>query len=277
MKNIVIIVILISLFWSCKQDEVITPVPRLKNCAIEYLCFIDDNKYLYNSSLTFPPNDPLKTIVTFDYENNQIIKTTGGFFNVPSGTNLSNLSFSSDVYDSIVYRGNEILVFTKPRVIYSPSFSQKEKPNNPTIYALDNDGRLIRVVRRDSISINYLYADNLIVEKNSDNGLTRQFHFENENLISVTKEFGDTTDLNYYKKEINFQDFDTNPNPFKGQYHLTGAFYRAFSTNNYSSYTIIEYMRMADGKIGKVSTYRYSIPVTYTADGYPKFGDYDLF
>lgn len=275
MKNIAITVILISLFWSCKQDEVITPVPRLKNCAIEYLCFIDDNKYLYNSSLTFPPNDPLKTIVTFDYENNQIIKTTGGFLNVPSGTNLANLSFSSDVYDSIVYRGNEILVFTKPRVIYSHS-SLKEKPNNPTIFAFDKDGRLIRVVRRDSMSIIYSYADNLIREKNSDNGIVRKFYFENENLVSVTKEYGDTTDLYYYKKEINFQDFDSKPNPLKGQYHLTGAFYRAFSTNNYSSYTIMEYMRMADGKIGKVSTYWYSMPITYTTDGYPKFGDYYL-
>lgn len=275
MKNIVIFGILTSLLWSCKQDEVITPVPKLKNCAIEYLCFIDDNKYLYNSSMTFPPNDLLKTIVTFDYENNQIKKTTGGFLNVPSGANLANLSFSYDVYDSIEYRGDEILVFTKPRVIYSPS-SLKEKPNNPTIYTLNKDGRLIRVVRRDSMSIIYSYVDNLIVERNSDNGIVRQFHFENGNLISVTKEYGDTTDLSYYKKEINFQDFDTNPNPLKGQYHLTGAFYRAFSTNNYSSYTIIEYMRMADGKIGILRTFEYSMPITYTTDGYPKFGDYNL-
>lgn len=276
MKNIVIILILISLFWSCKQDEVITPVYRLKNCAIEYLNFFDDNKYLNNTALNFPANEALKTVVTFEYNNNKVIQSIGGFINAPSGMNLTNLIFSTDVYDSIVYRGNEILVYTKPNVFYSPSLSPKENRQNPTIYTLDQDGRLIRLLRRDSLMISYFYSDNLIVEKNSNNKILRNFYFENENLITVTKEYGDTTDSYYYKKEINFQDFDTNPNPLKGQYHLTGAFYRAFSTNNYSAYTIIEYMRMEDGKIGKVSTYLYSMPIIYTTEGYPKFGDYDL-
>lgn len=178
MKRVIILLILIPLFWSCQQDELIAPVPRLKNCAIEYLCFIDDNKYLNNSSMNIPPNDPWKTIVTFGYKDNKIIKTSGGYLNVPTGTNLSNLSFSTDVYDSVVYRGNEILVFTKPNVSYAP-LSMKEKPNNPTIYALDKDGRLTHVVRRDSMTISYSYTDNLVVETNNNNGVLRNFYFEN--------------------------------------------------------------------------------------------------
>ncbi len=274
MTRNLVLAVLISLFWSCQQDDLITPVPRLKNCAIEYLCFIDDNKYLYNSSMNIPPNDPLKTTVIFGFNNNQIIKTTGGFMNVPSGFNLDNLSFSSDIYDSIVYRGNEILVFTKPRVIYA-HLSPKEKPNNPTIYELDKEGRLIRMVRRDSVSISYSYTENQIVETNDKNEILRNFYFENENLIKVTREYGDTNSTYYYKKEIIFQDFDKNPNPLKGLYQVTGAFYRAFSANNYSAYTINQYMRMEDGKIEKVGNYWYSMPIIYTTDGFPKFGDYE--
>ena len=274
MTRNLVLAVLISLFWSCQQDDLITPVPRLKNCAIEYLCFIDDNKYLYNSSMNIPPNDPLKTTVIFGFNNNQIIKTTGGFMNVPSGFNLDNLSFSSDIYDSIVYRGNEILVFTKPRVIYA-HLSPKEKPNNPTIYELNKEGRLIRMARRDSVSISYSYTDNQIVETNDKNEILRNFYFENENLIKVTREYGDTNSTYYYKKEIIFQDFDKNPNPLKGLYQVTGAFYRAFSANNYSAYTINQYMRMEDGKIEKVGNYWYSMPIIYTTDGYPKFGDYE--
>ena len=276
MKNIVIIIILISMFWSCKQDEVISPVYRLKNCAIEYLNFSDDNKYLNNTSLNFPANEVLKTVVTFKYENNNVIQSIGGFINVPGGTNLTNLLFSTNVYDSIVYSGYEVMVYTKPNVFYSPSLSPTENRLSPTIYTLDQNGRLIRFLRRDSQMISYFYLDNLIVEKNSENKILRNFYFENENLVTITKEYGDTTDAYYYKKEINFQDFDNNPNPLKGQYHLTGAFYRAFSTNNFAAYTISEYMRMDDGKIGKIGSYWYTMPIIYTTDGYPKFGDYDL-
>jgi len=38
------------------------------------------------------------------------------------------------------------------------------------------------------------------------------------------------------KEEIIFQDYDQKPNPFKNMYHVTGAFYRAFSKNNYTRY-----------------------------------------
>lgn len=93
----------------------------------------------------------------------------------------------------------------------------------------------------------------------------------------MTLEFGDTTSSYYYKKEIIFQDFDNKPNPLKGLYYLTGAFYRAFSANNYSACTINQYMRMTDGKIEKIGSYSFSIPILYTTDGYPKFGDYELF
>jgi hypothetical protein len=272
MRKTIIPFIFILTIFSCKKENITAPVHNLKNCAVEYLNFKDDNKYFNNSSMVFSPNDVLKTIVSFKYKDNRVIQATGGFINAPSGTNFSNLAFSTDVYDSIVYADNSIFVYTKPDVIYS-FFS--DNPKNPTVYTKDAKGKLIKIVKRDGTEINYTYQDNQIVEKNSNGKTLRNFYFENNNLIRITSEFGDTSNQYYSKKEFLFQEYDTKSNPLKDMYHLTGAFYRSFSENNYSKFTVNEYRHLENGKIGIISTGWFSMPIEYNTDGYPKFGDYE--
>ncbi|HBZ65600.1 MAG TPA: hypothetical protein DEO70_02095 [Bacteroidales bacterium] len=269
-KTIISIVIIISIFC-CKKEDKTEPVHYLKNCATEYLNFFDDNKYFNNSSLTFPAKVVSKTIVSLQYSGNRVVRATGGFMNAPAGNNFMNLMFFNDVYDSIVYVDNSIYVYTRPDVFYS---SVGDDPEKPTVYIKDAYGRLIKTVRRDGTEFNYKYHVNQIVEESSNGEILRNFYFKDNNLVRITRESGDTSSLYYSKKEMLFQEYDTKPNPLKNMYHLTGAFYRSFSENNYSQFTVNEYRHLDNGKIGIVNTSWYSIPIVYNAFGYPKFGEY---
>lgn len=270
-KTIIPFIIILTVF-SCKKDESTTPVPKLKNCAIEYLDFRDDNKCYGYSSMNFPPNGVLKTIVSFKYKDNRVIQATGGFKPIGLGSGFSSLLFSTDVYDSIVYLDNSIFVYTKPGFV---NYFFNAYPDNPTVYTKDSNGKLIKIVRRDGAEINYIYQNNQITEKFSTGNILRNFYIENNNLTRITRESGDTSYPYYSKMEILFQDFDTKPNPLKNMYHLSGAFYRSFSENNYSKYTVNYYSRLENGKIGLISTGSYSMLFEYNTDGYPKYGDYE--
>jgi hypothetical protein len=269
MRKTFILFIIILTISGCKKDESTTPVPKLKNCAAEYLKFSDDNKCFGYFSFVFPPNDVLKTIVSFKYKNDKVIQVTGGFRPVSPG--VSYILFSNDVYDSIVYQDKSIFVYTKPSSI---NIFFNGYPDSPTVYTKDSNGKLIKMVRRDGVEINYIYQNNQITEKFSTGKIIRNFYIENNNLTRITSESGDTSYPYYSKTEILFQDFDTKPNPLKNMYHLSGAFYRSFSENNYSKYTINYYSRQENGEIGLMGTGSYSMPFEYTADGYPKFGEY---
>lgn len=269
-KIFIPLIIIVTLF-SCKKEESTTPAPKLKNCAIEYLKFDNDHKCPGYNSVNFAPNGALKTVVSFEYKGDQIIKTIGGFkVIIPGG--IFSLLFSMDVYDEIAYANNSIFVITKPEEINS-YFSNY--PGKPTIYTKDSDGRLIKIERRDGVMINYTYENNQIVEKLNTGKVLRNFTMENNNLTKITRENGDTSYLYYSKEEILFQDFDNRPNPLRNMYHVSGAFYRSFSKNNYSKYTVNYYERMENGRIGHTGTGTYSMPIQYNADGYPKFGEYE--
>ena len=268
MKNVLLLLTILLVISGCKKKEDPTPVRKLKNCAVEYLNFMDDNKYYSNPSMhiSFPT-------VSFKYLDDKLIQTKGGFIAIPDGSNFTNIVFVADAYDSIVYTGYAASVYSKPKAIYS--FMYDVFPENPTIYSTNSDGRLSSMTRRDGYKYTYTYLGNQVIEKNSAGKTLRNFYFENNNLVSVTSEYGDTSLPFYSKKEILFQDFDTHPNPLKNMYHFSGAFYRAFSENNYSKYTVNIYGHLDTGKIGITSTSWFSMPIIYETDGYPKFGEYE--
>lgn len=271
MKKILNSFIILLAICSCSKEESATPDLKLKSCAIEYLYFRDEIKYSNSFSMEFPPNDAFKTVVSYRYGDNRIIQATGGFMNVPSAGNFSNLLFSTEVYDSIVYVDSSIFVFTKPENNYSFFY---DNPKNPTVYSKDSKGKLVRIVRRSGAELNYTYLINHIIEKDSLGNVLRNFYFENNNLVKIICESGDTSHPYYSKKEFLFQEYDTKPNPLKNMFHLSGAFFRAFSENNYQKLTINEYRKLENGEIGITSTSWYTSPIEYNAKGYPKFGDY---
>ena len=264
MVKYIIYIGIIFIFFSCEKEDV-TPELNLKNCKVEYLNFMDDRRFIDNAY------EIMDDSMYFEYTNNNIVKTVGGFQLFPKGTNLLFRAFTNDVTDSVVYKGNQIFVYTKPAYPYFLS----DKPDNPTIYSLNDNDKLGKITRRDGVAFNYTYEDNLIIEKNSNDLVLRTFIMANNNLNKVLKEYYDSDGKMYYKKEILFQDYDNNPNPFKNRYYLLGAFYRAFSENNFSKYTINEYGYLNDGSFGQNSSFTFTMPIKYNKYNLPIFGDYE--
>lgn len=258
----------VLIIFSCKKDEESAPAPKLQNCVVEYLNFSDDYRFAGNG-IRFPPNDASKTICSYEYKNDKIIKVTGGLMRAPIGSNLLNLIFSRDVSDSIVYIGNEISVYSK----YVDLFSAN--PNNPTIYTIDVQDKIQKLILSNGFEINYSYSINEITEKNKNGVILRKFYMEGNNLVKIVKESIDLQGKLFRKEEIIFHEYDTNPNPFKNKYHISGAFYRAFSENNYKKTTKLVYTILIDGTFGLLSTSSISMPIIYDDRGYPLFGTYE--
>jgi len=276
-KSAIFLFIILNLF-SCTKDENPTVTPKLKNCAVQYLLLFDDLERLNSGNSFFiDPGDTSGAFYSYLYADDKMIRSTGGFVYVPSGSNFSNQMFSKNVYDSIQNEGNLIYIFTKT------NFDKTivESPYNPAIYTLDSHKRLSAIVKRDGFrpegySLTYTYSDNLIIETNSKGQISRKFFFENKNLVKVITEYYDPKGILGMEKEIAFMGFDDKPNPFKNMYYVNGAFYRAFSENNYKSYSIREYFVLTDGTTTPIGLYNsYAWPIEYNANDYPMFGDYE--
>jgi len=276
MRRVSLLLFALFAIFSCKKEEISSITPKLKNCRVEYLFFQDDIMMTGGQSYSFPPDDSQNTKCSYLYGDNKMIKITGGFLTVPSGTNFSNRIFSKDVYDSISTIGRTIYVYTK----YEINGSVSEDNFNPIIFNLDSHEKLIKITKKDDFhssefDLNYTFSENQINETYSDGKVRRKFYFEKNNLIKVVSEVYDFQGLIFGKKEILFQQFDDKPNPFKNMYFVKGAFFRAFSDNNYKSYTTNKYMRSSDGTLVLTSNYWFSMPILYNTDGYPMFGDYE--
>lgn len=262
--------------YSCEKEEISSVTPKLKNCRVEYLFFPDDIMMLSDQSFSFPPDDAQTTRCSYLYADDKMIESTGGFLSVPSGTNFSNQIFSKDAYDSISTIGRTIYIYTK----YKINGSVIEDKFNPIIFNLDSHEKLIKITKKDAFhpggfDLNYTYSENQINETYSDGKVRRKFFFEKNNLIKVVSEMYDLQGAIFSKKEILFQEYDDKPNPFRNEYFVKGAFFRAFSDNNYKSHATNEYRRSSDGTLVLTGNYRFSMPFLYNTDGYPVFGDYE--
>jgi hypothetical protein len=248
----------------------------LKNCKIEYLFFKDELRNFSDQTITFPP-DPNPLTCNYTYSNNTLDKVVGGFIMVPMGTNLSNLVFSDHAYDSIVKMDNTIYSFAKVNNLQG--IVSQDTLNNIVFY-FDSKNRLIKIIRKngfhpEGFAVNYIYSENQIIET-TDYSLTKRFfYFDNGNLNKVQTEFYDYQGKVIEMKEILFQDFDKNPNPFKNLFYARGAFFRAFSNNNYISYRINEYCLSPDSSFYLCNTSYFSMQVQYNENSYPLFGEYE--
>lgn len=277
MKKSAVLLFIILAFIGCTKDEIPTITPKLKTCGIQYLLLFEDIQWLNSGNhIIIDPNDTTGALFSYTYTEEKITRSTGGFAGIPSGSNFSNLLFSKDTYDSIIFEGSSIYTFTK----WKYSNTIHESQFNPAIYTLDSHKRLSTIFKRDNYrpegyALTYTYSDNLITETNPKGQISRKFYFENKNLVKVITEYYDIQGVLAMEKEIVFMGFDDKPNPFKNLYYVNGAFYRAFSENNYKNYTIREYFVLADGTTTPLGTYTsYAWPITYNTDGYPMFGDY---
>jgi len=278
MKISALLLFLVFAVFSCKKDEIPTVTPKLKNCSIQYLLLFDDLERLNSGNPFFTDiSDTSGAFYSYSYADDKMTRSTGGFVYVPSGSNFSSQMFSKKVYDSIDVEGNLVYIFTKTKF----ENTVVESTYNPAIYTLDSHKRLSTIFKRDGFrpegySLTYTYSDNLIIETNPKGQISRKFFFENDNLVKVITEYYDPQGGLGMEKEIVFMGFDNKPNPFKNLYYVNGAFYRAFSENNYKNYSIREYFVLTDGTTTPIGTYNsYAWPITYNSDGYPMFGEYE--
>ena len=275
MKIIPWLLFIILTTFGCKKDE--SPSShKLKNCKIEYLFFRDDIHFSNFQTLNFPPADSF-SVCSYSYDSYHLSRITGGFIQVPAGTNLANYIFSDLTYDSVSAGNNTFYLFSKVKTGNGIIF---EHTPNASPFLLDSENKIVKIHKNDGLDsngydLNYIYSENLITEAVNNGVNNRKFYFENKNLVSVITERYNPTGVLYWKKEIIFQDFDNKPNPFKNMFYVKGAFFRAFSENNYQSYTINTYGQLSDSTFGIYSTYKVSMPLFYNSDGYPKFGDYE--
>jgi len=211
----------------------------------------------------------METKIQFTYDNQRLTRVSGSFVNIPQGTVLYNPQFSADTYDSIVHLENQVRVYTKPPT----AFYSNDDPENPIKYVFDDDQNLTSITLRNGVQLVYEKTDNLIVESIEPGEVRRKFHMENNNLARVESENINLSGELVGRKEIVFSNYDSNPNPFKGMYYITGAFYRSFSNNNYSKMTITEYTKI-DGEFIVTFEFTKEFDFEYYNSGYPKFGNY---
>lgn len=91
----------------------------------------------------------------------------------------------------------------------------------------------------EKVVFTYQYEDNKVLEYKESN-LFRTFYFENRNLVKVEEliyfnpdSIFEDSDMLYGKYEIIFSEFDNLPNLLEGKFYIDGAFFKAFSKNNY--------------------------------------------
>jgi len=275
MKRHLLILFLFLNILGCEKSEIESHPKKLKNCDLGYLLFSDNLRSINNSLIVYPPNSG-SNIFSYLYQNNQIVRVNGGLIPIASGSNLSKELLSPLAFDSIVYTGEDIYLHQKMDI----NGSIIEKDLSPGIFTLDSKKRLNKINRKDAFNMNgydlfYAYADNQIVETDAVGRIRRKFYFENDNLTKVVSQFANIQGDVTLSEEILFQDYDDKPNPFKNLYYVTGAFYRAFSKNNYTSYTINHFGLLPDGSFGINGTFWGTLQIRYNAENYPMFGDYE--
>jgi hypothetical protein len=183
--------------------------------------------------------------------------------------------FSNQAYDSLITVGNSVVTYSK-RVDSEGNIL--EYSSNPITYYLNTQNKIEKITKTFNNSnlyeYSYIYSGDSIQEMINDSILGRTFYYNVNNLAKVvTKKFNTQGKL-ISKKEMLFENYDQNPNPLKNHYYLPGAFFRAFSNNNYKSLTIQEYGNLNDSTFDIISTTHIAVTISYDGEGYPIFGEY---
>lgn len=240
MKIIYILLSICILFTSCSEDTNSSPenAYHINAYFFRYMDYPEGT----SQSMTYDDN-----LAKINYDNSyKILKRIGGFRAIDQATG-SSYFFSSDIYDTITYSQNQILVKQKlnSTIFHVPLFERK--------LILNNQGKVIKklIYREyfdlpivDTVYYSYNSLGNLMeTRKGKVEHITEssKYYFnENKNLDSiVTKKYY----LEYLEQktvEI-FSDFDNANNPLKNLFIFEETFNRSLSKNNYRKYEIKKY------------------------------------
>lgn len=160
-------------------------------------------------------------------------QVSGGPVPVSTGANSIEWTHSYDITYNFQYDGNTVYIDQSHASIDDFSRSEYVIVDNKII------SRIVEPVFDYTIptgprEYHYVYNGD-IVEEYHESFLWRAFHLENDNLVKIeTFFYGIAEPHNLVgKNEIIFSEFDDTPNLLKNFYFMDGAFYKAFSKNNY--------------------------------------------
>jgi len=190
--------------------------------------------------------------IRFVYERGQISKIIGGLIKLPYDFGSSEYAFADALENNITYLGDTIAVENKT------SFTD----NIPSVNKFIVDAGRI-VYQKQMIShpfetieeYRYEYLENLILEKKGD-VISRSFHLANGNLVRVDKISYNTDGTIRRIKQLLFSDFDSATNLMKGKFFIHGAFYQAFSANNFHKIEITDRLYSQNGDLVQEQIYR---------------------
>ncbi|UMY67002.1 MULTISPECIES: hypothetical protein [unclassified Flavobacterium] len=254
MRKLFFVFALAAIVFGCSNDES-EPSCRLISVSTLPLWFEDYLTGVPSSDPTFDGK------LHFSYVNGKIAKVKGGMMR---RSDPHTFFMTGSVEDSLVYNGDSVRVYVAHNI---DPFLQRVHTyritNNQLTYWKKAEVSVSGLVYFPNLT--YEYNGDTILEKRNGN-LWRVFEMQNGNLTKVTQNFYDAQGQYAGKREWLFTDYDTSPNLLKGKFYIEGAFFAAFSNNNYrrweerSSYVL-------DGQeiFGGPSYVEYGL--TYDADG----------
>jgi len=201
---------------SCSNDEA-SPSCKLLSSSTKPL-YYDELPAVIN----YNPNFSGK--INFEYDaNGRMIKILGG--PMRTGSNYNTFMFYDEIEHDITYVGDTIRV---------ESFLNS--PNGYTKYILEDDKIAYRSYLPYGPSTiphyTYEYEGDTVLEL--QNGVTlRTFYRENNNLIKIEEIRRTDAGQIFLKKDVLFSEYDSSLNLLKGKFFINGAFYAAFSNNNF--------------------------------------------
>ena len=266
LKNHAILLIIFLSLYSCREES--EPNYRLKSFNADLLYFDETTNGFYYKAYT--PEFSKK--ITLQYNQmNQLTQTSGGLATLPATLNARNAYLSDDVVDKIQYSNS--CVATENEFPYKTY-------QDTNLYILNNGQLKKRIIIKKNpdyiLDYTYTYEENKIVETLNGILQTCTIYLSNNNVTKIECFTYNNSKEIIYKKEIIFSSYDQSKNLLKGLYYIHGAFYNAFSTNNYRKREIKTYT-LSNNQYSLLSTSTDSICYNIDSKNIPDLFEYESY
>lgn len=202
--------------------------------------------------------------VRFVYLNGKIAKRVGGFRSVVASEGaFYPYMFTTQIYDTLIYSGNQIIIRT-----YSENPQRVYAGLNERHISLDGNGRMIRqIVPAATDTTDYQYDSKGRLKGSCRRYYTTgvdtvSYYYTGSNLDSLVRKVYQFSNL-MVKDVESFSGYDRSANPVRNMSYFSETFNRSLSANNYTFY---RFQRFApNGILG--DSYTRSWTLTYDAEG----------
>lgn len=269
-QNLLWIIFVLVSFISCntiKEEPQISYKLKTFNYTLLQYDELEDNSYSNVSYTNMIWDSDFNGKLTLQYdEQNQISGTDYGASLLSIGTNQNIIVFSKTNIDKVQIK--EDVVYTENNFPFA-SYSD-------TIKYILNNGKLIeRKVYNQGLDYLYQYGNGKIIERL--NGLqTTIFYLTDDNVTRIEKIQYNSENKIISKKEFIYSDYDQSINMLKGYYYIHGAFYNAFSKNNYKKREVNSYS-YSNNQYTLTSTSNLSFEYDIDENNIPNLFEYEIY